>query len=118
MLEQFTTVNVGVGNQDEAVAFYAGKLGLEARQDVTLPEMHGFRWLTVGPAGDDGASLVLMTAPPQPVFSEETRDQIHALLGRGAWGGIAQTPISPRGVEFIEPPTERPHGMDADFRDP
>jgi len=36
-------------DQDEALAFYTEKLGMELRDDVTLPELGGFRWLTVGP---------------------------------------------------------------------
>ncbi len=38
-----------VHDQDEALAFYTEKLGMEVRADVTLPEMGDFRWLTVGP---------------------------------------------------------------------
>ena len=53
MLKQLTYVNVWVLDQDEALAFYTEKLGLELREDVTVPEMGNFRWLTVGPAGQD-----------------------------------------------------------------
>ena len=48
MLKQLTHVNVWVHDQDEALAFYIEKLGLELREDVTVPEMGNFRWLTVG----------------------------------------------------------------------
>jgi hypothetical protein len=40
-----------LNDQDEALAFYTQKLGMEVRMDVTLTEMGNFRWLTVGPAG-------------------------------------------------------------------
>jgi hypothetical protein len=81
--------------------------------------MNGFRWLTVGPAGDDGASLVLMTVPAQPVFYEAASDQIHALLGEGAWGrNCADAELAARGVKFTQLPTEQPHGIDAGFCDP
>ena len=43
-----------VHDQDEALAFYTEKLGMEVRSDVTLPEMGDFRWLTVGPPGPGG----------------------------------------------------------------
>jgi catechol 2,3-dioxygenase-like lactoylglutathione lyase family enzyme len=46
MLKQLTAVNVWVHDQDEALAFYTEKLGLELRDDVTVPEMGNFRWLT------------------------------------------------------------------------
>ena len=43
-----------VHDQDEALEFYTEKVGMEVRSDVTVPEMGDFRWLTVGPAGQDG----------------------------------------------------------------
>ena len=52
-----------VHDQEEALAFYTQKLGMEVRADVTLPEMGDFRWLTVGPAGQDDVSIVLMAIP-------------------------------------------------------
>lgn len=127
MLKQLTTVNVWVGDQDEALAFYTRELGLEVREDVTVPEMNNFRWLTVAPAGQPYVSLVLMAVPGQPVFSDETRDQIHALLVKGAMGGYffavdasrtSHAELAGRGVEFTQPPTEQPYGIDAGFRDP
>ena len=50
-IKQLTHVNVWVHDQDEALAFYTQKVGMEVRQDVTMAEMGDFRWLTVGPAG-------------------------------------------------------------------
>ena len=47
------TTQLWVHDQDEALAFYTEKLGLEVRSDVTMPEMGNFRWLTVGPAGQE-----------------------------------------------------------------
>lgn len=46
---KLSTVQLWVHDQEEALAFYTRKLGMEVRSDVTLPEMGGFRWLTVGP---------------------------------------------------------------------
>ena len=39
MLKNLTNVSVWVQDQDEALAFYTEKLGLELREDVTVPEM-------------------------------------------------------------------------------
>ena len=52
-----------VHDQDEALAFYTEKLGMEVRSDVTLPEMGDFRWLTVGPPGQQDFAIVLMAIP-------------------------------------------------------
>ena len=126
MLKQLTTVQVWVHDQDEALAFYTEKLGLELRDDVTLPEMGNFRWLTVGVPGQD-VSIVLMAVPGPPVFDEETRSQIQALVAKGAATGLffttddvrsAYEELKGRGVEFGQEPTQQPYGIDAGFRDP
>ena len=76
MLKNLTNVNVWVHNQDEALAFYTEKRGWSC-EDVTMPELGDFRWLTVGLPGQDVA-LVLMAVPGPPVFDQETHDQIAA----------------------------------------
>ena len=127
MLKQLTTVQVWVHDQDEALAFYTEKLGLELREDVTVPEMGNFRWLSVGVPGQDDVAIVLMAVPGPPVFEEETRAQIHALLAKGASGGLffvtddvhgTYEELKGRGVEFTQEPTEQPYGIDAGLRDP
>src|SRR3978361_2121646 len=85
---QLTHVNVWVHDQDEALAFYTQKLGMELRDDVTLPAMGGFRWLTGGPVGQPDVALALMTVPGPPVFDAETSEQIKSLLAKGAAGGL------------------------------
>jgi catechol 2,3-dioxygenase-like lactoylglutathione lyase family enzyme len=125
MLKQLTHVNVWVNDQDEALAFYTEKLGMELREDVTLPEMGDFRWLSVGIPGQDVA-LVLLAVPGPPVFDEETAAQIRALVAKGAAGGLFFSSddvqgtfeeLKRRGVEFGQEPTEQPYGVDAGFRD-
>jgi catechol 2,3-dioxygenase-like lactoylglutathione lyase family enzyme len=125
MLKQLTHVQVWVHDQDEALAFYTDKLGMELREDVTVPEMGNFRWLSVGVPGQD-VSITLMSVPGPPVFDEDTREQIHSLLAKGASGGLffatddvraAYDELKSRGVEFTQEPTEQPYGIDAGFRD-
>ena len=127
MLTQLTNVTVWVHDQDEALAFYTEKLGLELRDDVTVPEMGNFRWLTVGVPGQEGVSIVLMAVPGPPVFDAETQAQLRALVAKGAAGGLffatddvqgTYEDLKGRGVEFTEAPEERPYGIDAGFRDP
>ena len=126
MLQQLTQVNVWVHDQDEALAFYTQKLGMELREDVTVPEMGNFRWLTVGLPGQDVA-LALMTVPGPPVFDVGTASQLKALVAKGAAGGLffstddckaSYEELKSRGVEFQQEPTEQPYGIDAAFRDP
>ena len=125
MLKQLTHVQVWVNDQEEALTFYTEKLGMELREDVTMPELGNFRWLSVGIPGQD-VSITLMAIPGPPVFDEATRDQIRSLLAKGASGGLffgtndAQATyeeLRSRGVEFTQEPTEQPYGIDAGFRD-
>jgi catechol 2,3-dioxygenase-like lactoylglutathione lyase family enzyme len=116
-----------VHDQDEALAFYTKKLWMEVRADVTLPELGNFRWLTVGPAGQEGVSIVLMAIPGPPVMDAETAEQVRTLMAKGFAGTVFLTTddvyaeyeqLKSRGVEFSEQPEERPYGIDSGFRDP
>jgi catechol 2,3-dioxygenase-like lactoylglutathione lyase family enzyme len=126
MIKHLSAVNVWVHDQDEALAFYTEKLGMELREDVTVPEMGNFRWLSVGLPGQDVA-LTLMAVPGPPVFDEDTRAKILELMSKGAAGGLffstddvmgSYEELKDRGVEFGQEPTEQPYGVDAGFRDP
>jgi catechol 2,3-dioxygenase-like lactoylglutathione lyase family enzyme len=125
MLKQLTFVNVWVHDQDDAVAFYTQKLGFEIRDDVTVPEMGNFRWVTVGLPGQD-VGLALLPVPGPPVFDAETSEQLRSLLAKGAASGLfvstddcraTYEELRARGVEFQQEPTEQPYGIDAAFRD-
>jgi catechol 2,3-dioxygenase-like lactoylglutathione lyase family enzyme len=116
-----------VHDQDEALAFYTQKLGMEVKSDVTLPELGNFRWLTVGPAGQDEFSIVLMAIPGPPVMDDATASQVKDLMAKGFAGTVFLTTddvrtsyeeLRGRGVEFSEAPEERPYGIDSGFRDP
>src|SRR5512141_2240360 len=122
MLKQLTNVQVWVHDQDEALAFYTDKLGLELRDDVTVPELGNFRWLTVGVPGQADVAITLMAVPGAPVFDDDTRGQILELMAKGAASGLFFTTddcrasyeeLAGRGVEFQQEPTEQPYGVDA-----
>jgi uncharacterized glyoxalase superfamily protein PhnB len=124
---KLTNAQLWVHDQDEALAFYTEKLGMEVRRDVTLPEMGDFRWLTVGPAGQPDVSIVLMAIPGPPVMDPETAEQVKSLMAKGFAGTIFLTTedvhadyeeLKSRGVEFSEQPEERPYGIDSGFHDP
>jgi predicted enzyme related to lactoylglutathione lyase len=124
---RIASAQVWVHDQDEALAFYTEKLGMQVQSDVTLPEMGDFRWLAVSPAGQPDVSIVLMAIPGPPVFEPETAEQVKTLMGKGAATGIFLTTddcrasyeeLRARGVEFVDEPEERPYGIDCGFRDP
>jgi uncharacterized glyoxalase superfamily protein PhnB len=124
---RIATAQLWVHDQDEALAFYTQKLGMEVRADVTLAEMGNFRWLTVGPAGQPDISIVLMAIPGPPVMEAETAKQVRSLMAKGFAGTVFLTTddcqasyeeLKSRGVEFSEQPEERPYGIDSGLRDP
>jgi predicted enzyme related to lactoylglutathione lyase len=116
-----------VHDQEEALAFYTQKVGLEVRADVTMAEMGDFRWLTVGPAGQPDIAIVLMAIPGPPIMDPETSQEVADLMAKGFAGTVFLTTedcqasyeeLKARGVEFVESPEQRPYGIDAAFRDP
>jgi catechol 2,3-dioxygenase-like lactoylglutathione lyase family enzyme len=124
MINAITHTQVYVLDQDEALEFYVGKLGLELHTDADLGFM---RWLTVNVPGQPDRELILETPGP-PVHDEATAEQVRELVTKGAMGVAAilttddikksyETLVA-RGVEFTEEPTERFYGTDCGFRDP
>jgi predicted enzyme related to lactoylglutathione lyase len=120
---RINAVQVLVHDQDEALAFYTEKLGMEVRVDATTPE---FRWLSVGPVGQPDLSIALM-APGPPFMDPETADQVRGAMAKGVAGTVflatddcyaAYEEFTSRGVEFVQPPEERPYGIESGFRDP
>ena len=121
------TAQLWVHDQDEALAFYTEKLGMEVRVDATFPEMGDFRWLTVSPRGQEDIAIVLMAIPGEPVMDAETQKDVRELMAKGFAGTVflatddihaSYEELKGRGVEFVEPPEERPYGIDSGFRDP
>src|SRR2546421_13079795 len=124
---RITNAQLWVHDQDEALAFYTQKLGMEVRSDVTLPELGASRWLTVGPADQPDFAIVLMAIPGPPVMGADTAEQVRSLMAKGFAGTVFLTTddcrasyeeLKARGVEFTEQPEERPYGIDSGFRDP
>jgi catechol 2,3-dioxygenase-like lactoylglutathione lyase family enzyme len=124
---KLVTAQLWVHDQDEALAFYTEKLGMEVRADASLPEMGDFRWLTVGWPGQPDVSIVLMAIPGPPVMDPDTGRQVADLMSKGFAGTVflatddcqaSYEELTARGVEFSEPPEERPYGIDSAFRDP
>ena len=124
---KLSNAQLWVHDQDEALAFYTGKLGWEVRADVTVPELGNFRWLTVGPPAQQDIAVTLMAIPGPPLMDAASAKQLRDLLGKGFAGTLFLTTddvhasyeeLKARGVEFLEEPEERPYGIDSGFRDP
>jgi catechol 2,3-dioxygenase-like lactoylglutathione lyase family enzyme len=126
MIDAISHMNVWVDDQDEARSFYTEKLGFEVREDATLDEYGGYRWLTVGPPGQPDVSVIL-SAPSPPALDAESAKKVMSLVASGTMGpGILRTAdcrktcreLEDRGVELTQQPDERFYGIDAALRDP
>lgn len=123
MINGIRIVSVWVLDQDSAMKFYTEKLGFELTNDITLD--NGMRWMTVRPPGSDDQEFVLMD-PSHSMLDAETAEQVRALVAKGALSpGVLSTSdcrgdyekLVARGVEFLQPPAERPYGIEAVLRD-
>jgi catechol 2,3-dioxygenase-like lactoylglutathione lyase family enzyme len=124
MLKSINISSIFVLDQDEALAFYVGKLGLELGSDMDLGVM---RWLTVRVPGEPGREI-LLEKPGPPAMDEATAEQVRDLVTKGATGFSAgfttddcrktYETLLARGVEFNEEPTEHFYGIDCGLRDP
>jgi uncharacterized glyoxalase superfamily protein PhnB len=124
---KIANAHLWVHDQDEALEFWTNKVGMEVRADVTMPEMGDFRWLTVGPPGQEDVSIVLMAIPGPPVMDAGTAEDVRTLMSKGFAGTVFLTTddvrsdyeeLKKRGVEFTDELAERPYGIDSGFRDP
>jgi catechol 2,3-dioxygenase-like lactoylglutathione lyase family enzyme len=124
MLKRITHTFIHVLDQDEALDFYVGKLGMVVHTDADLGFM---RWLTVTLPEQPDLQLALMLPGP-PAFDDSTAEEIRQLVTKGAAGGgvIFETDdckgtyekLAAKGVEFTQEPTERFYGTDCGLRDP
>ena len=114
---------IHVLDQDEALDFYVGKLGMVVHTDADLGVM---RFLTVNFPDQPDVELVLMVPGP-PAHDDATAAQIRELVAKGAGGGMilqtddcrgAYESLQAAGVEFTQEPTERFYGTDCALRDP
>ncbi|WP_204016703.1 VOC family protein [Sphaerimonospora thailandensis] len=110
---------------DTALAFYRDTLGFEVRGDVGYG---GMRWITVGPAGQPGTSVVLYPPTASPGMTDDERRVIAEMMAKGTYGIITLATTDLDGTferlqsgdaEVVQEPTEQPYGIrDCAFRDP
>jgi catechol 2,3-dioxygenase-like lactoylglutathione lyase family enzyme len=110
-------------DQDEALDFYVGVLGLEVATDADLGFM---RWLTVRVPGDE--KEILLEKPGPPAHDPQTAEQVRELVTKGAAGGwlafqvddvdAVHAELVEKGVEITQPPTDMDYGRDIGLRDP
>ncbi|MFI1238287.1 VOC family protein [Nocardia salmonicida] len=116
-------VTVYVTDQDAAKQWYIGKLGFVESADVSMGD-NGFRWVTI--AHPDHRELEVTLMVPGPPLTDDLADAIRRALADGTHGALGlrtadcqktYEELTAKGVEFIQPPSERPYGTEAIIRD-
>jgi predicted enzyme related to lactoylglutathione lyase len=124
MLNSISISHVFVTDQDKALDFYVGTLGLEISNDQDLGFM---RWLTVRVPGQPGRDI-LLEKPGPPSMDEAAGRQVRELIAKGASGFTVgfttkdcrktYETLRAKGVEFTQEAVEQPYGIDIGVRDP
>lgn len=110
---------------DAALGFYRDTLGFEVRNDVGY---NGMRWITVGPVGQPGTSIVLHPPAAEPGITDDERRTILELIAKGSYGAVTLATddldglfekLQGSGADVVQEPTDQPYGVrDCAFRDP
>jgi catechol 2,3-dioxygenase-like lactoylglutathione lyase family enzyme len=110
---------------DASLAFYRDALGFEVRNDVGYG---GMRWITVGPAGQPGTSIVLEPPMADPGVTDDERRTVAEMMAKGTFARVLlATPdldgafarLQAAGAEVVQEPVDQPYGVrDCAFRDP
>jgi catechol 2,3-dioxygenase-like lactoylglutathione lyase family enzyme len=123
MFNAITHFNMWVTDQDEALDFYVGKLGLEVNSDIDLDFM---RWLTLNVPGRPEQQIILSAVVP-PTVDPDNVERARDLLAKGLLGTIILSTddvratyetLRSRGVEVTQEPVEQDYGIDCEVRDP
>jgi uncharacterized glyoxalase superfamily protein PhnB len=110
---------------EAALAFYRDALGFEVRNDVGY---QGMRWITVGPPGQPGTSIVLHPPAIDPGITDDERRTVTEMMAKGTYASINLATadldssfehVQASGAEIVQEPTEQPYGIrDCAIRDP
>jgi len=110
---------------EAAVAFYRDALGFEIRNDVGYGGKH---WITVGPPGQPGTSIVLYPPEATPGLTDDERRTVEEMMAKGTYGSLllatkdlngAFERVEASGAEVVQEPADQPYGVrDCAFRDP
>ncbi|MFI1994129.1 VOC family protein [Actinoplanes sp. NPDC020271] len=123
MMTKLNVASIFVLDKDEALEFYAGRLGLEKSNDV---QQGSYRWLTVRVPGGD--TEIRLEQPGPPLHDEATAEQLRELIAKGALNGLVLNTDDIHGLyeslkasgftDFTQEPIRHFYGTDMGLRDP
>lgn len=117
MKQSLAHIALVVGDYDEAIAFYTGKLHFRLMEDTVLSETK--RWVVVAPPGSAGCSLLLAKAAGDEQCSRvgnQTGGRVFLFLHTDDFERD-YADMQARGIEFVRPPAKEPYGVVAVFKD-
>jgi catechol 2,3-dioxygenase-like lactoylglutathione lyase family enzyme len=110
---------------EASLAFYRDALGFEVLLDVGQGDM---RWITVGPDGQAGTSIVLTPPAADPGVTEAERRTVAEMMAKGTYAAVILGAkdldatferVQASGAEVMQEPVDQPYGFrDCAFRDP
>ncbi|MGA3564440.1 VOC family protein [Melissospora conviva] len=110
---------------DAALNFDRDILGFEVRNDVAYGDL---RWITVGPAGGAGTSIVLHPPAADPGITDDERRTITEMMAKGTYSTVTLATadldatfarLEAAGADVVQEPVDQPYGVrDCAFRDP
>lgn len=129
---RLTTMDISINasflphnDRDETLRFYRDTLGFEVRGDVGYQGMY---WITVGPAGQPGTSIVLYPPDASPGVTDDERRIVAEMMAKGTYGAVLLATgdldgtfeqLQSSGADVVQEPTKQPYGVrDCAFRDP
>ena len=121
MISHIAIVSVFVKDIDESLRFYTDILGFQAADDVTMGD---YRWCTV--IHPQQPELAVHLTTPGPPLSPELQDALRRAQDEGGTPGLGLNvddcqatydELVGKGVEFLQPPSDRPYGVEAVCRD-
>ncbi|MFC4787040.1 VOC family protein [Nocardioides sp. MAHUQ-72] len=122
MITNIAIMSVFVKDVDESKKFYTEVLGFEPKDDITMGD--GYRWCTV--VHPNQPELALHLTVPGPPFSPDLVEAMKRAQDEGGLNGPGLhvddcqktfEDLSAKGVEFLQPPSKRPYGVEALMRD-
>ncbi|MET7773867.1 VOC family protein [Nocardia sp. NPDC005366] len=122
-ISNISLVTVYVTDQDAAKRWYIDNLGFVESADIAMGD-NGFRWVTI--AHPDHPELEVTLMVPGPPLDDNLADAIRRALANGTHGALGLRTencqktfeeLTAKGVEFVQPPAERPYGVEAIIRD-
>lgn len=122
MITNVSLFTLWVTDQDAAKKFYLDTLGFVENTDVSMGD--GFRWLTI--SHPDQPELEIVLSIPGPPLDDQVAASIRRSLANGTMGGFGlhtddcrkdYDELTAKGVHFVQPPSDRPYGVEAVMRD-